>query len=375
MERTARPHAQTASTAMLSKTKMCKFHAAGNCTKGASCSFAHTQSDLQGRPDLQKTNLCLAFQRNGFCREGSACKYAHGQEELRLGAPKEQTAAVTQGVQPGPLDSVPTIMHGLPVDAFALASSISVPTSKGIAVEQFLKDNNTWGKENLSMDAYSANPALISYVSTTCSVASEECPSESILQDIHDLRQSTTSPCPESLDERSSAETTGIYDIGAGQHNAKLAAEKALDVRFEKTKMCKFFAQGVCSKGNACRFAHEKSALQSQPDLFRTRLCTAFIKNGKCKNGESCRYAHSPDQLRTDTIQEDSKAKTESSDCATSKDTKSCESIGAAMQSTSPFDASGLKLMVKNTFIHVQIPRSTSVAHRRTASAGSRLSH
>jgi hypothetical protein len=328
----------------------------------------------------------LAFERNGFCRDGADCKYAHGNGELRKGAQQEQkSVALHQGIQLETVDSVPVIMHGLPERALTLASTISafgVQTPKGTAVEQFLKDNNTWGKENLDMHDYASSVALISFVSTTCSVASEESSSERIVTDMNFLRQSTSSHSPNSFDESSSADNNSIHDISVTRHNVKTTAEQIPGARFEKTKMCKFFVQGVCAKGGACRFAHEKSALQTPPDLFRTRLCASFITNGSCKNGESCRYAHGDDQLRADSIQGVLKTNTASADGTTSKGDNSClaatradphESVLATMQTASTFDASRLKLMVKNTFIHVSVPSSKPALHRRSASADGRL--
>lgn len=70
---------------VLRKTKLCKFHVRGACSKGAACPYAHDSSDLKTIPDLHKTQLCMAFERSGSCRDGVECKYAHGAEELRDG--------------------------------------------------------------------------------------------------------------------------------------------------------------------------------------------------------------------------------------------------------------------------------------------------
>lgn len=66
---------------------------------------------------------------------------------------------------------------------------------------------------------------------------------------------------------------------------------------FEKTKMCKFFILGCCTRGDACHFAHDKDQLSNLPDLFRTKLCRSLINTGRCDN-EDCKYAHSKEELR-----------------------------------------------------------------------------
>lgn len=70
------------------------------------------------------------------------------------------------------------------------------------------------------------------------------------------------------------------------------------EVRFAKTKMCKFHLQGKCAKGANCSFAHGSNEMERSPDLFRTQLCMALLKTGKCKDSETCKYAHTREQLR-----------------------------------------------------------------------------
>uniref|UniRef100_A0A7S1FKS9 C3H1-type domain-containing protein n=1 Tax=Noctiluca scintillans TaxID=2966 RepID=A0A7S1FKS9_NOCSC len=66
---------------LLAKTKMCRF-AAGGCSLGNSCRFAHDVSELKSPPDLSKTKLCKSFGATGSC-DAVQCKYAHGKHELR----------------------------------------------------------------------------------------------------------------------------------------------------------------------------------------------------------------------------------------------------------------------------------------------------
>jgi hypothetical protein len=104
--------------------------------------------------------------------------------------------------------------------------------------------------------------------------------------------------------------------------------------QFSKTALCKFFAEGTCTKGAACSFAHSPSELMPKPVLTKTRLCKDLLKNGACTNssccfahevvevertnsffrsklcqygasckvGDNCRYAHSVDELRAPVI-------------------------------------------------------------------------
>lgn len=77
-----------------------------------------------------------------------------------------------------------------------------------------------------------------------------------------------------------------------------MVSGKSPEVRFAKTKMCKFHLQGKCAKGAGCSFAHGPTEMESSPDLYRTQLCMALFKTGKCKDSENCKYAHDRAQLR-----------------------------------------------------------------------------
>eukprot|EP00746_Dinoflagellata_sp_MGD_P106730 gnl/MRDRNA2_/MRDRNA2_44690_c0_seq1.p1 gnl/MRDRNA2_/MRDRNA2_44690_c0~~gnl/MRDRNA2_/MRDRNA2_44690_c0_seq1.p1 ORF type:complete len:371 (+),score=93.36 gnl/MRDRNA2_/MRDRNA2_44690_c0_seq1:103-1215(+) len=57
-----------------------------------------------------------------------------------------------------------------------------------------------------------------------------------------------------------------------------------------KSRMCSFFLEGTCQKGDSCQFAH------SETELKKTKFCS-FFSRGLCKNGESCPFAHNEEEL------------------------------------------------------------------------------
>eukprot|EP00929_Paragymnodinium_shiwhaense_P029595 TRINITY_DN16917_c0_g1_i2.p1 TRINITY_DN16917_c0_g1~~TRINITY_DN16917_c0_g1_i2.p1 ORF type:complete len:210 (-),score=33.42 TRINITY_DN16917_c0_g1_i2:21-650(-) len=59
------------------KTKLCRFHANGCCTRGENCVFAHTKSELRTPPDFFKTRICKQYSAVGYCAD-EKCNFAHG---------------------------------------------------------------------------------------------------------------------------------------------------------------------------------------------------------------------------------------------------------------------------------------------------------
>lgn len=68
---------------LFTKTKMCKFHQVGKCTKGVQCPWAHDASELKATPDLRRTKLCKELVATGHCTRPD-CNFAHSKEEFRV---------------------------------------------------------------------------------------------------------------------------------------------------------------------------------------------------------------------------------------------------------------------------------------------------
>jgi len=69
-----------------------------------------------------------------------------------------------------------------------------------------------------------------------------------------------------------------------------------------KTKLCKFFSRGFCSRGRACTFAHGRKELKPVPNLYKTEMCFEFASTGRCMRGNACKYAHREEELRAPTV-------------------------------------------------------------------------
>mmetsp|Transcript_38500 Transcript_38500/g.81666 ORF Transcript_38500/g.81666 Transcript_38500/m.81666 type:complete len:257 (+) Transcript_38500:203-973(+) len=70
-----------------------------------------------------------------------------------------------------------------------------------------------------------------------------------------------------------------------------------------KTKLCKFFTRGFCSKGRQCTFAHGRKELKPVPNLYKTEMCFEFASRGRCMRGNACKYAHLEEELRAPIVQ------------------------------------------------------------------------
>jgi len=64
-----------------------------------------------------------------------------------------------------------------------------------------------------------------------------------------------------------------------------------------KTKMCKFYTENRCTRGDSCQFAHGEQELKPLPDLRYTKVCPLLISTGEC-NHPDCKYAHGKIDLR-----------------------------------------------------------------------------
>ena len=84
--------------------------------------------------------------------------------------------------------------------------------------------------------------------------------------------------------------------------SSKVIMEDEIQVKrleaHKKTRLCKFFAMGACTRGSSCAFAHGSDQLRDQPNFSKTRLCADFVERGRCSRGEACTFAHGKHELR-----------------------------------------------------------------------------
>lgn len=79
-----------------------------------------------------------------------------------------------------------------------------------------------------------------------------------------------------------------------GEHQLQQQNEKK-----KKTEMCSYFINGTCANGEHCMYAHGLEELQPQPlAKTKTKLCLYYNSSRGCDNGDSCRFAHGQEELR-----------------------------------------------------------------------------
>lgn len=65
-----------------------------------------------------------------------------------------------------------------------------------------------------------------------------------------------------------------------------------------KTRQCRFWLDGRCTRGDECTFAHCGNELREKPNLVKTKICSKW-KLGHCsKQQHQCSYAHGLEDLR-----------------------------------------------------------------------------
>lgn len=86
--------------------------------------------------------------------------------------------------------------------------------------------------------------------------------------------------------------------MSAGNAGKEQLAYAGPEKHFLKTKLCKFFTQNRCTKGELCSFAHSRSEMKPCLDFFRTKMCPKLVNVGHCEDGFKCKFAHHKDELR-----------------------------------------------------------------------------
>ncbi|PSC69072.1 GRAM domain-containing 1B-like [Micractinium conductrix] len=59
-----------------------------------------------------------------------------------------------------------------------------------------------------------------------------------------------------------------------------------------KTQLCHYWAEGTCSRGDRCSFAHGEGELRSLPPTPPSGACWQWASEGSCRFGAACRFLH-----------------------------------------------------------------------------------
>jgi len=145
------------------------------------------------------------------------------------------------------------------------------------------------------------------------------------------------------------------------KNKTKKQASIATTAALFRTRMCKFFLEDKCTKGDQCNFAHEETTLRELPNLIKTMMC----QDEFCSKGQDCRFAHSAEELRT--IDEgESKAVASFVDCTSPESSprspRSPMSPGSPKSPTSPKRTSWMPLAPLSPTRPARLLPRTSVA-------------
>lgn len=79
---------------------------------------------------------------------------------------------------------------------------------------------------------------------------------------------------------------------------AEDVTRRAFLAQFQKTRLCKFFTNNRCARGDNCICAHGSTQLEARPHLNKTSFCKDWVK-GMCNlSSSACSFAHGGQELR-----------------------------------------------------------------------------
>eukprot|EP00929_Paragymnodinium_shiwhaense_P047453 TRINITY_DN24076_c0_g1_i1.p1 TRINITY_DN24076_c0_g1~~TRINITY_DN24076_c0_g1_i1.p1 ORF type:complete len:385 (+),score=69.69 TRINITY_DN24076_c0_g1_i1:88-1242(+) len=71
-----------------------------------------------------------------------------------------------------------------------------------------------------------------------------------------------------------------------------------LQLQMKKTRICNFWQEGKCKRGDKCTFAHGDVDKAQAPDLRKTSLCQKYMRRQCHLSSEQCNFAHGEDEVR-----------------------------------------------------------------------------
>ena len=250
---------------------------------------------------MLKLKLCAWHDSPGGCKSGDSCGYAHGEHEL--GQPRPQTGwggCAAPGYQ----------AHvGLAAEASGLAWGHKTRLCK------FWVDGGC-DRGDACMFAHGEADLHQKTGGSAPSAYQAPVPLKLKLCAWHDSPGGCKSgdSCGYAHGEHELGQPrpqTGWGGCAAPGYQAHvgLAAEASGLAWGHKTRLCKFWVDGGCDRGDACMFAHGEADLHQKtggsapsayqaPVPLKLKLCAWHDSPGGCKSGDSCGYAHGEHELR-----------------------------------------------------------------------------
>jgi len=229
------------------KTKLCIFFDKGVCSKGEACSFAHGSKELAAEVDLRKTSLCPRWCRNMCPLDSAECSFAHGAAELRMTAAYSHSGPGRQAHEQNGNSEGRALGRGAQSCSRTLSPVAGSPQPSGDKPQNWLI--SAVGSPKAQAEAKQGAGAT-----------------------------ATTSP---------------TLRCGLGRNDLRCRLQR------RKTKLCCFFASGLCLKGDACNFAHGANDLEAPPNLTKTSLCRRWLRSVCSLSRAECPYAHGLGELRS----------------------------------------------------------------------------
>ncbi|PHJ22587.1 zinc finger (ccch type) motif-containing protein [Cystoisospora suis] len=123
----------------------------------------------------------------------------------------------------------------------------------------------------------------------------------------------TPDPCQRSAEaqETESTAPAGFRGVSGGRMGNRVRAQSdftdislkkkgaRIEDQFFRIKLCPKYVRGLCRKGSRCSYAHTEEQLRDVPNLWKTKLCSAYRFGKTCPLEEACPYAHGEEELRS----------------------------------------------------------------------------
>jgi len=305
------------------KSKICVNYQNGVCGRGDACTYAHGVHQLQaGTFAGSKTKICRFFEEQGSCARGGACTFAHGAHELSDGA--------SSGFSPMGPQEVQTTAQLISAQAARRAAAAAWGTDSF----QFTPSQSVYGAQEMqatstamsfqqqaqALESRLSKTRLCKFFQQTGSCRSgDQCVFAHSVQDLQDAGQIQQSLLPGGQMQQGalggvSNDYNPFNDFNLPQQQLQQQQQRVQQpmtqgVNFQaleaagaamsfRTKVCVNFQNNMCTRGDACTYAHGVQNLQ--PATFvgaKTKLCKFFEESGSCARGAVCTYAHGVHEL------------------------------------------------------------------------------
>lgn len=246
-------------------TLPCTFYQAGNCRSGAKCKFSHDSKAVEGKAGAVQVPLPCKFFRESNCKAGKSCRFSH---DLGLKMPKANSIDMVCKY----FNEVGYCSDGKSCPFIHDRNRAAEEKKRAQEKKRILERQKIEARKTATYQHVKETTGLQLSMLSLSSPKKAAAPKVEVKQEDEEEEEVFFYGAPGEFQATEAQKPS--YTATAVANVPDQVLQTALPAPTPKA-ICKFYSQGTCRYGTACRFSHSAIVDQQEVDLVAQEVETS----------------------------------------------------------------------------------------------------